>query len=283
MNVAPRYLGRESWLARRDPRVLILVVVIYVIGVIQVWDARIMLVALALAFAYYASGRIPWRAVRANWAWVLTFVGFVVTTNTIVTGGAVGAGGGPPHTLFSLPFLGIPVTAEAVSFGTTQLLRFLGMAAVGFPLAYCVAPSALGTAFARLHVPAKFAYALDLTWRFIPSLADDVRTTIDAQRVRGYEYEKAGRSPVGRLRRIIPILVPVTINAVVGAEDTIDAMDLRAFGTGPRTWVQELRFDNADRAVLLGFLAFTTVLTVVGFAGYARLWVFPFLLASAGG
>ena len=43
MNIAPRYLGRGSWLARRDPRVLILVVVFFIFTVLQVWDGRVVL------------------------------------------------------------------------------------------------------------------------------------------------------------------------------------------------------------------------------------------------
>ena len=43
-----------------------------------------------------------------------------------------------------------------------------------------------------------------------------------------------------------PIFVPVTVGSIAGAEDTIDAMDLRAFGVGRRTWHRELRFDPVD-------------------------------------
>src|SRR5688500_14688472 len=87
MNIAPRYLGRGSWLGRRDPRVLILAVVCFVFGAVQVWDARLMLALLTIAALYYRAAGIPWRAVRYNWAYVFLFVGFIVTVNTIVSGG----------------------------------------------------------------------------------------------------------------------------------------------------------------------------------------------------
>ena len=47
------------------------------------------------------------------------------------------------------------------------------MVAVGFPVAFCIAPSDFGVTFARLGVPEKFAFGVDLTFRFIPSLAAD--------------------------------------------------------------------------------------------------------------
>jgi energy-coupling factor transport system permease protein len=104
-----------------------------------------------------------------------------------------------------------------------------------------------------------------------------MQTTIDAQRIRGYEWEKRGRTPVGKLTRTIPLLTPVTINAIVGAEDTIDAMDLRGFGTQKRTWLRELRFDAVDRSVLFGFAALLVGITALSFSGFTDLWV-PSLL-----
>jgi energy-coupling factor transport system permease protein len=279
VNVTPRYLGRGSWLSRRDPRVLILAIVLFVFATVQVWDARLAIVLFAIALLYYRSARIPWRAVRFNWLYVLVFIGFIVTTNTIITGGQLRETTGDAlHVYFNLPLFGTPVSAESVSYAVTQLLRFLSMAAIGFPVAFAVAPGDIGVAFARLRIPERFAYAIDLTFRFIPSLAADVRTTIDAQRIRGYDYEKAGRGPIGRVRRTVPILVPVAINAIVGAEDTIDAMDLRAFGTHRRTWLRALVYDRTDRLVLGGFIGLFVVVTILAFNGASRLYVLPFLI-----
>jgi energy-coupling factor transport system permease protein len=279
VNVTPRYLGRGSWLSRRDPRVLILAIVLFVFATVQVWDARLAIVLFAIALLYYRSARIPWRAVRFNWLYVLVFIGFIVTTNTIITGGQLRETTGDTlHVYFNLPLFGTPVSAESVSYAVTQLLRFLSLAAIGFPVAFAVAPGDIGVAFARLRIPERFAYAIDLTFRFIPSLAADVRTTIDAQRIRGYDYEKAGRGPIGRVRRTVPILVPVAINAIVGAEDTIDAMDLRAFGTHRRTWLRALVYDRTDRLVLGGFIGLFVVVTILAFNGASRLYVLPFLI-----
>jgi energy-coupling factor transport system permease protein len=274
VNVTPRYLGRGSWLSRRDPRVLILAIVCFVFATVQVWDARLAIVLFAIALLYYRSARIPWRAVRFNWLYVLVFIGFIVTTNTIITGGQLRETTGDQlHVYFHLPLFGTPVSAESVSYAITQLLRFLSMAAIGFPVAFAVAPGDIGVAFARLRIPERFAYAIDLTFRFIPSLASEFRTTIDAQRIRGYDYEKVGRGPIGRIRRTVPILVPVAINAIVGAEDTIDAMDLRAFGTRRRTWLRELVYDRTDRLVLAGFIGLFVIVTILAFSGSFRMFV----------
>ena len=84
MNIAPRYLGRGSWLARRDPRVLILVVALFIFTVLQVWDERVVLLLLAVAIVYYRSAGIEWRAIRRNWAFVFVFIGLLVSVNLFV-------------------------------------------------------------------------------------------------------------------------------------------------------------------------------------------------------
>jgi energy-coupling factor transport system permease protein len=280
VNVAPRYLGRGSWLARRDPRLLLVSLALFVFTVIQVWDLRILIGLALVAALYYRSASIPFREVRVQWAYVLFFVTFVVLVNTLLTGGELrGYTADELHVFFRLPLLATPISAESVTYAIAQFLRFLSMAAVGLPIAYAIAPGDIGPAFARLGVPYKFAYGLELTFRFVPSLATDMQTTIDAQRLRGYEWEKRGRSPIGKLTRTIPLLTPVTINAIVGAEDTIDAMDLRGFGTQPRTWLRQLAFDRTDRLTLAGFVALLAAVTFLSFTGRTELWV-PDLLAD---
>ena len=229
MNIGPRYLGRGSWLARRDPRTIILVVALIGITVIQIWDIRIVLLFLAGAFLWYRSANIPFEQVRRQWIFVSFFVSLIVLWNTILTSGEIGDFTQDElHVLFYLPILGTPISAEAISYGATQYARFFTFATLGFTMAYAIAPSDLGVSFAWMKVPEKFAYAIDMTFRFIPSLAEDLQATMDAQRVRGHDWDKMNRR--SKLRNTGPLVVPLTMNAIVNAEDTIDAMDLRAFG-----------------------------------------------------
>lgn len=282
MNITPRYLGRGSWLSRRDPRILVLVLVCYVFAAIQAWDLRVLLPMALLAAVYYRSAGIPWKAVRGNWTYVAFFVSFIVIVNTLLTGGELrGLAEHDLHIYFRLPLLGTPISAEMLCYALAQLLRFGSMAAMGFPIAFAVAPGDIGPTFARLRVPYKFAYGLDLTFRFVPSLAADMQTTMDAQRIRGYEWDRSPGGPIGRMRRLGPLLVPVTINAIVGAEDTIDAMDLRGFGTGRRTWLRQLAYGRVDRVVLAGFVGLLMLVTVLSLTGHTQLWVPDFLIQLA--
>jgi energy-coupling factor transport system permease protein len=281
VNFAPRYLGRGSWLAQRDPRVLVLAVVCFVFAAIQVWDVRLMIVLLVLALAWYRSARIPFREVRRLWLFATIFISLLVFGNGIIASGRVQRlpDGWEQHVYLLLPLLGSPISAENVTFAVTQYLRFMSMIAIGMPLAFAIHPEVLGVTFARLGVPSRFAFAIDLTWRFIPSFAADLRTTLDAQRVRGMDFAPRARGPIERLRRQIPVVVPTVVNAIAGAEDTIDAMDLRGFGTGPRTWLRELRLERTDRIVLASFGALLLGATVAGFTTSSSfLWIPPFMI-----
>ena len=282
MNIAPRYLGRGSWLARRDPRVLILVVALFIFTVLQVWDGRLVFALLVLSVVYYRSAAIPWSQIRRNWAIVLLFVGFLVGVNAIVTGGDVqDLPVEQTHVFFRVPGLETPISAESISLSLTLFLRYLAMATIGFPVAFAIAPSDFGIAFRRLGVPEKFAFGIDLTFRFLPSLAADFQTTVDAQRIRGFDWSAGAKGLLGKIRRSGPVVVPTVVNAIAGAEDTIDAMDLRGFGTGRRTWYRKLRFDRTDWLVLLFFATLLAAATISGFIHESKVWTPQFLIDLA--
>jgi energy-coupling factor transport system permease protein len=282
VNIAPRYLGRGSWLARRDPRVLILVVALFIFTVLQTRDGRLVFAFLVLSVIYYRSAAIPWSQIRRNWAIVLLFVSFIVTVNIIVAGGEVRSlPADQLHVYFHMPLVGTPISAESIALAFTLLMRYLAMATIGFPVAFAIAPSDFGIAFRRLGVPEKFAFGIDLTFRFLPSLAADFQTTVDAQRIRGYDWSAGARGFLGKVRRAGPVVVPTVVNAIAGAEDTIDAMDLRGFGTGRRTWVRQLAFDRTEKLVRLAFGALLLVVTVTGFLHESKLWTPQFLIDLA--
>jgi energy-coupling factor transport system permease protein len=278
MRAAFRYLGRGSWLARRDPRVPLLVALTFVTATTQLRDIRHLLVALVLAFGYYALAQIPWRAVRLQWTYLIIVVAVFSSLNAILTGGGAGSfEGQETHLLFTLP-LGIEVTAEGVSLAAARFVRFLGIAAVSFPVAYAIAPGDLGLALRRLHLGDRFSVMVDMAVRFIPTIAHEFAETLDAQRVRGYDPTARTGGLFSRVRRVAPVFVPVTVGSLAGAEDTIDAMDLRGFGTGKRVWFRELHMDAASWVLVLAFLGFLALATWLNLSGLSEHVILPFLI-----
>jgi energy-coupling factor transport system permease protein len=69
---------------------------------------------------------------------------------------------------------------------------------------------------------------------------------MDAQRARGYEMDKLKGGLVARIQKLAPLIIPVVMQSTVTGEEVIDAMDLRAFGTKPRSWLKELHYAPRD-------------------------------------
>jgi energy-coupling factor transport system permease protein len=238
-----RYLAGESFVGRRDPRVLILVPMFTVLSVAQIRDVRIMGVALVLAMTYYLAAGIPLAEVWTNWLIVVVFIVCLAGINGLIVGAE--QYGHDTTVLFTLPLLGAPVSTASLSYALTLVGRYAAIAATGVPLAFAVRPGDLAVAFARLGVPDRFAYAVDLTFRLLPQFSTTVRETIAAQRLRGYEPRRT-YNPVLRIRRLQPLMIPVAVNVFIDAEDVADALDLRCFGPQRRTWLRSLHFDMAD-------------------------------------
>ena len=260
---------------------MIAVPLLLVIGGSQLRDARHLAVLLVVAIGYYRLAGIPWRLVRVQWTYLLGVIAVFALFNALITGGRAGTfTDGPTHLLFTIPPFGAELTAEGISLAASQVLRYAVFAAVGFPVAYALAPGDLAIALRRLGIGDRIAVMVELTVRFIPSLAAEFVETIDAQRVRGYDPTARKGGPITRLRRMAPIFVPVTVGSIAGAEDTIDAMDLRGFGVGRRSWSRELRFGRADWLVVATVLAFVVLATYLNLSGQSQHYLLPFLVGS---
>jgi energy-coupling factor transport system permease protein len=124
------------------------------------------------------------------------------------------------------------------------------MAILALPIPYTVDPNMYGTAFKRMGTSDKVSFTMDLAFRFLPTFARDLIITMDAQRARGYEMDNLKGGVVARIRKLAPLIIPVVMQSTVTGEEVIDAMDLRAFGTAPRTWLKELTYQSRDYVML---------------------------------
>lgn len=280
MLVAWRYRERGTAYQRLNPRVRLLVIMALLFAIIQVWDLRVLLAFLAYAALQYASARLSWRETRRTWIILVPFVTFIVLL-TFLTGRG-GLNVFEDTTVLWQGRLGplpLVVSSERIAYGMAQAARLAAMALLVVIFPYTIHPARYGVVFRGVGMGDKLAVATDLAFRFVPTLAHDFSVTMDAQKARGYELERAG-GLVRSLRNLAPLIVPVTIGSIMRGEELVDAMDLRAFGTGPRTWSVRLETRPVDWAFLaagVGVLAAVTALNLLAPA-FGQLWVPPFLL-----
>lgn len=289
MLVTWRYKPRKSLIQSFDPRAWIIFFACYIACTVLFWDLRYLMVLFVMAMLVVLTSGIKFSEMRRAWLFIGGFVIFF-SLLTFLTG----RGGIELYTEEHLitrweagfTLLGwrptLAVTAEKTMYAVSMLVRVFSLASMTILIPYSLNPAHYGIIFKGLGLPDKVAYGMDLTMRFIPSFGRDFMLTRDAQRARGYELEKLSGGLVAQVRKLAPLIVPVTIHAIVSSEDIIDAMDLRAFGVGPRTWLEELHYRTRDR-LLIGFGVMMLLTSIaLSLFGMGKFWVPQFLLRLAG-
>jgi energy-coupling factor transport system permease protein len=280
MLVTWRYRERKSIIQAFDPSAWIVFYACFIISTLFFWDLRVLACFMALALLVVLTSGITWRESRRAWLFIGAFVAFF-SLLTFLTGRGGMEVYEVEHTITTLSakftIFGwrptLTITVERLFFAASQLARVFSLASMTVLIPYSLNPAHYGITFRRLGVPDKIAYAMDLTMRFIPTFGRDFQLTMDAQKARGYEIEKLKGGLFAQVRKLAPLIVPVTIHAIAGSEDIIDAMDLRGFGVGPRTWLVELKYRKRDYALMAFGILIFLVSILASLWGFGQFWV----------
>jgi energy-coupling factor transport system permease protein len=161
---------------------------------------------------------------------------------------------------------GYVLTAAAVETSAAMTLRFVVLVESFSVFFLTTSPDHLGLALEQTRVPYEFAFAFTTAVRFVPVLAEEAQTIMDAQKARGLELEKGGI--LKRIKNYVPVLIPVIVSAIRRSLELAEAMESRAWGaTKNRTNLYALKLHRGDFALL----AITIGVLVV--AVYVRLYV----------
>jgi energy-coupling factor transport system permease protein len=111
-------------------------------------------------------------------------------------------------------------------------------------------PDLLGLALEQSRVPYELCFAFTTAVRFVPVLAEEAQSIMDAQKARGLELE--GGNFVKKIRNYIPILIPLIVNAIRRSLELAETMESRAWGaTKNRTNLYILRMGKKDLYLIL--------------------------------
>ena len=118
-------------------------------------------------------------------------------------------------------------------------------------------------ALTRLGMPYKLGFAMTLAFRLVPVFLDAGVTVVQAQRCRGFNFDEGNL--IERMRRYVPVIVPVFISALRRADGMAMALEARGFqARRPRTTYEHYVFGAGDAFAVLCALAVT--------AAYVMLW-----------
>jgi energy-coupling factor transport system permease protein len=161
---------------------------------------------------------------------------------------------------------GYVLTALAVETAAAMTLRFVVLVESFSVFFLTTSPDHLGLALEQTRVPYEFAFAFTTAVRFVPVLAEEAQTIMDAQKARGLELEKGGF--LKRIRNYVPVLIPLIVSAIRRSLELAEAMESRAWGaTKKRTNLYALKLHRGDFALL------AITIGVLAMAIYVRLYV----------
>jgi energy-coupling factor transport system permease protein len=243
------YVEGRSFLHQLDPRTkLIWIPVGFALVMIfnhPAFVGAILFMALLLAF----TSNLPGKPLRN----VISASGFIFFASIIVYPLYLKRG---PE-IFSL--FGIVYTRDAFMYGLSVGMRLMTMTTMSMVIIMTTTPSATVLGMEQLGLPYRGAVAMSMMVRYLPTLIVEGNTIVEAQKSRGLQLDVG--NPIQRVRKYVPIIIPLFIRSFLLAKQLGLALDARGFGLHDRrTHLVSLAFTRADRL----FLAFWITLLIVG-------------------
>ncbi|MBQ0067738.1 MAG: energy-coupling factor transporter transmembrane protein EcfT, partial [Phascolarctobacterium sp.] len=161
-------------------------------------------------------------------------------------------------------------TAEGRAMGGQMGARLLLLLLFSSVLTFTTSPIVLTGGIEKLLRPCKkigvpaheIAMMMTIALRFIPTLLEETDRIIKAQEARGADFGKGGIA--GRIKNMLPLLVPLFVGAFRRADELAVAMEARCYrGGGGRTRMYELRYNVKDYlAYLIMFVLVVTICVI---------------------
>jgi len=154
------------------------------------------------------------------------------------------------------------VSRESLAFGAATFLKFGTMMVAGVALLATTRVEELFLGLVRLRLPYPVAFAFALALRWVPEVYQTALRVKEAQEVRGLGLRRGG-GPFTRLKRHLPLLVPIFLLTLRRTQTMSWALEARGFqARRQRTYLLELRMKASDwlalglgAACLGGFIA----------------------------
>ena len=262
-----QYYAVDSPIHRLDPRIKIVLSILYIVIVFLCSNVLSMALLLASALVIVLLSRIPVKIVLKSVKPILFIIAFTAIINIFWT-----TGEGTP--LLELGFIKIYkkglVNALFLIIRITVLV--IGTSSL---LTYTTTPIALTDGIERLLSPLKkiglpvhdFAMIMTIALRFIPTLMEEADKIMNAQKARGADFSNGNL--LQRAKALIPILIPLFSSSIRHALDLATAMECRCYKGGEgRTRMKVLQYRASDILALFLVIGFgVSVVCINIFAG----------------
>ncbi|MBP3372531.1 MAG: energy-coupling factor transporter transmembrane protein EcfT [Clostridia bacterium] len=250
-----QYLPGKSAVHRIDPRVKILLVVFYIVAIFvtDVFWMYGVFAAYVLGAALIA--KVPLRVLLRSIKPLLFIVVFTFIMNLLLV----------REGELLLQVWKIRIYSDGIIYAVRLALRLILLVFGTSMLTLTTSPLSLTDALERLLKPLsiirfpahELAMMMTIALRFIPTLLEEADKIMKAQKARGADFETG--NIFQKAKALVPLLVPLFVNAFRRADELAMAMESRCYHGGKgRTRMRILTLswvDAAAVAVNLGLLA----------------------------
>ena len=258
-----QYYAVDSPIHRIDPRIKIILAVLYIVIVFLCTNIASVALLFLSAILLIILSNIPIKLVLKALRPILFIVAFTALLNIFWS-----TGEGAP--LFEWRF--IKIYKEGLVNALFLIVRIVVLIiGTSVLMTYTTTPIALTDGIERLLSPLKkikvpvhdFAMIMTIALRFIPTLMEEAEKIRAAQKARGADFTNG--SLVKRAKALIPSLIPLFSSSIRHALDLATAMECRCYRGGEgKTRMKILRCRASD-FVALGFMvAFGAVVVCSG-------------------
>ncbi len=208
-----RYIDRSSFVHRLHPTVKVFALFIVFWSVYWV-DHPLAFLPLGLILLTLAlvTGSGP-NFYSLRWLFII-----IVTSTTI-------------SWMFVFGHKGAWITQTSVMLGLGRGLKLAELLAASVLFLSTTKVEEFMVGLARLGVPYRARFAITLSFRLAPLFIDSYLTVIDAESLRGLDFSR-GRV-IERLKRYVPVVIPVFMGALRKANNMAMALEARGFGMNP--------------------------------------------------
>lgn len=256
-----QYYPVSSPIHRLDPRIKLLISMIYLVGMFFVKHFIVFGAVALCVFAVILVSRVPLLKVLKS----LKVVIFLLLFTFIMTALFYNGGG---ELLWA--FWVIKIYKEglinAAFLSLRLILIFLGPTILTYtttPVELTDALESLLKPLSMMGIPVHYlAIIMQIALRLIPSFIEETDKIVSAQKSRCADFDSG--NIFKRAKAMIPVIIPLIISAINRADDLADAMDSRCYrGAKGRTRYKKMTLRFCDVMVLLlSFVLLFCVLTI---------------------
>ena len=254
-----QYYPAKSFLHKCDPRVKILLLIVYIAAVFVSKNFYALGACAAGFFLAAAFSGIPLKTLVKSVKGILFLLLFMTVLNLFLYEGET--------ELWKWKF--ITITDQGLLNAGFIVARITLVVLGASLLTLTTSPVEIADGIESLLTPLKyikfpvheFALIMSIALRFIPTLLDETDRIIKAQKARGANFESG--SIFKRAKALIPVLIPLLISSFRRADELADAMDARCYaGSTNRTKFKKMKVGWRD---LLAVIVITALIVGVVF------------------